>query len=69
MSSEFWVGLKLSHRNQSLINFTKPNSYSHLSWNMILELDSFDLGLNDLIFNVDNFAFAWFLIDHVGPIK
>ena len=36
---------------------------------MILKLDSFDLGLDDLIFNVDVFAFVWFLIDHVGPIK
>jgi hypothetical protein len=49
--NHFELVLKLSHKDQNLINITKPNSYSHLSWNMILKLDSFDFGLDDLIFN------------------
>ena len=96
----FWIlswFLKLSLKDQILINFTKPNSYflyvlEHDSWAWFLWLESWWLDLQwicilSILHLLDiwltwvlitwslmnlhfvDFAFAWYLIDHVGPIK
>jgi hypothetical protein len=45
--NHFELVLKLSLKDQILITLQNLTLTSHMSWNMILELDSFDLSLDD----------------------